>query len=144
MLNLKMNKTSWVTLLVMLSLSPVQAEVFKCKLASGKIVYQSAPCPSETKNHDVIEIKKMTPRQIEAAENKLKAWQAQQAVEEAARVKAQKELQEEIDRQETINAINRNAIAQQQQAIAAQRQAEALERQHFRYNSIYAQPPPRH
>ena len=122
--------------------SPAFSDVIKCKLASGKIEYQSTPCSSTAVSQAKVEIKKMDPLQVEEAKNKLKAWQAEQAANEAAKIKADKELQEERNRQETINALNRNAIAQQQQAIAAQRQAEALERRNnsFIYNGPYFGP----
>lgn len=138
-----MKKVILIIFLLLAFTTPAQAEVFKCKLASGNIVYQSMPCPPVAVDQDIVEIKKLSPRQVEEAKTKLKTWQAQQAAEDEAKIKSAKELQEEIDRQETINALNRNAVAQQQQAIAAQRQAEALERQRIRYNSIYAIPPPR-
>jgi len=117
------------------------AEVYKCKLASGKITYQSTPCPV-SENQKVIEIKKQSPEEILEAQKRLKAWQTQQEAEEAAKIKAAKELHEEKVRQENIDALERNTIAQQQQAIAAQRQAEALERQQrSQYPSIFARPP---
>jgi hypothetical protein len=111
-------------------------------LPSGEIVYQSTPCSSAAVSQDKVEIKQLTPHQLEEAQNKLKTWKAEQAADEAAKTKADKELQEERDRQETINALNRNAIAQQQQAIAAQRQAEAQERRNssFIYNGPYFGP----
>jgi hypothetical protein len=86
-----------------------------------------------------VDIKPPDPVKEEEAQRKLKAWQAEQAANEAEKIKAAKELQQELDRQETINALNRNAIAQQQQAIAAQRQAEAMERRNnpYIYNSPY-------
>jgi hypothetical protein len=136
-----MKKANLIIFLLLIISTPAQAEVFKCKLASGKIVYQSKPCPRVAIDQNIIEIKKLSPAQIEEAQNKLKAWQAEQAANEEAKIKAAKELQEEIERQETINALNRNAIAQQQQAIAAQRQAEALEQRNnsntFFYNGPF-------
>jgi hypothetical protein len=105
-------------------------------------VYQPTPCSSAAVSQGKVEIKQLSSHELEEAQNKLKAWQAQQAANDAAKIKADKELQEEMDRQETINALNRNAIAQQQQAIAAQRQAEALERRNnsFIYNGPYFGP----
>jgi hypothetical protein len=86
--------------------------------------------------------KKQSPEEILEAQKRLKAWQTQQEAEEAAKIKAEKELHEEKVRQENIDALERNTIAQQQQAIAAQRQAEALERQQrSQYPSIFARPP---
>jgi Skp family chaperone for outer membrane proteins len=116
-----MKKTALIIFLSMTFITTAQAEVFKCKLASGKIIYQSMPCPTVAVDQNIVEIKKLSPRQLEEAQNKLKAWQARQAEDEAAKIKAAKEEQEELDRQETINALNRNAIAQQQQAEALKR-----------------------
>lgn len=135
-----MKKHIPITVLVFTMIAlPASAEVIKCKLASGKIVYQQTPCPSAAVSQKIIDIKKPDPGEIEEAEKKLKIWQAEQAADEAAKIKAAKEEQEELDRQSTINALNRNAIAQQQQAIAAQRQAEALQRRN-NYNGLYYGP----
>jgi hypothetical protein len=134
-----MKKIIAMIFLFMIISPPALSEVIKCKLASGKVVYQSTPCSSSAISHGKVDIQPLDPIKDEEARRKLKAWQAEQAANEAAKIKASKELQEELDRQETINALNRNAIAQQQQAIAAQRQAEALERRNnaFIYNSPY-------
>jgi hypothetical protein len=72
------------------------------------------------------EIKKPDPHQVEEAQVKLKAWQAEQTANEAAKIKADKELQEEMDRQAAIKAM-------EDQAIAEQRLTGALERQRNRY-----------
>jgi hypothetical protein len=122
---------------------PANAEVFKCQLAAGKTVYQPKPCPSAALNARKVEIEKQSPEQIQAAKDKLQAWKAEQAASEAEKAKAAKELQEQWQRQETIDALNRNAIAQEQQAIAAQRQAEALERRNYNapfYGPLYYTP----
>lgn len=134
-----MKKIIAMIFLLMTISSPAVSEIIKCKLASGKVVYQSTPCSSSAVSQGKVDIKPVDPIKEEEAQRKLKAWQAEQAANEAAKIKAAKELQVELDRQETINALNRNAIAQQQQAIAAQRQAEAMERRNnsFIYNSPY-------
>ncbi|NOT11911.1 MAG: hypothetical protein HOP23_08780 [Methylococcaceae bacterium] len=128
--------TKYIALLFTLltATTAADAEVIKCRLATGKIVYQSTPCSSMAVSQKKVEIKQLSPRQLEEARSKLKAWQAQQAATEDAKIKAAKELQQELARQETINALNRNALAQEQQAFAAQRQAEALEN---RYNTNF-------
>jgi len=134
-----MKKVILIIFLLPAVTTSAQAEVFKCKLASGKIAYQQTPCPSAAVSQKIVDIKKPDPEEIEDAEKKLKIWQAEQAAEDAAKIKAAKEEQEELDRQETINALNRNAIAQQQQALAAQRQAEALQRRN-NYSGPYYGP----
>jgi hypothetical protein len=120
--------------------SPAVSDIIKCKLSSGKVVYQSTPCSGAAVSQGKVDIKPPDPIKEQEAERKLKAWQAEQAANEAAKIKAAKELQEELDRQETINALNRNAIAQQQQAIAAQRQAEAMERRNNSYMPYFYWP----
>ena len=111
------------------------AEINKCKLASGKTVYQTTPCSSLAVTQKIVDVKPLSLQQQQEAQNKLKAWQAYQAAEEDAKNKATKALQEEQARQATINALNRNAMAQEQQALAAQRQAEALENRNNTYNN---------
>lgn len=98
--------------------SSVHAEIFKCKLATGKIGYQSMPCPS-TSQQKVIEIKKEDPRRLEEAQTRFKAWQAEQEKLKEKERKEAKERQEELDRQEAINALKRSAIAQEKAAAAA-------------------------
>jgi hypothetical protein len=99
---------------------PVHAEVFKCKQASGKIIYQPSPCTSGTSVQKVVSVKEMTPEQREEAKIKLKTWQDQQAVEEAAKLQAEKERQEELRKQESLELQRRSVAAQEQEAIAAQ------------------------
>jgi Skp family chaperone for outer membrane proteins len=86
-----------IFLLIMLT-SVAHAEVFKCLLASDKVVYQSAPCQSAVKQ-EIVEIKKSDPRKVAEAEANLKAWEEDFAKREAVRKKAEKELQAEMDRQ---------------------------------------------
>jgi hypothetical protein len=130
----------------MFFITVTHADVYKCKLASGKIYYQSSPCPSSLTEHQkIINIKELSEQQRFEAQERLKIWQAQQAVEEAAKLKAARQLQEEQVKRDTIDALNRDAFARQQEAIAAERQAEALERQRNQNpSSIFARPPPDH
>ncbi|MDD5461825.1 MAG: hypothetical protein PHG00_09360 [Methylococcales bacterium] len=92
-----LKKVFFIFLLVMPT-SVTQAEVFKCQLVSGKIVYQSMPCQSAAKQA-IVEIKKSDPRKIAEAEAKFKAWEEDFAKREATRKKAEKERQDELDRQ---------------------------------------------
>lgn len=98
--------------------SSVHAEIFKCKSATGKIEYQSMPCPPAA-HQQVIEIKKEDPRRLEKAQAQFKAWQAEQEVLKEKELKEAKERQEELDRQEAVNALKRSAIAQERAATAA-------------------------
>jgi len=100
-------------------LAPAQAEIFKCRVAEQKTIYQSVPCPDDAVNQQIIEIKKPDPARVTEAEARLKVWQAEQDVKEAEKRKAQKERQEALDRQAAIDALNRSAIAQEELAEAA-------------------------
>lgn len=117
-------------ILLTLLTSSAHAEVFKCQLKSGKTVYQSTPCGSAVKQ-ETIEIQKIDPRKVAEEEAKLKAWKEDFAKREAARIKAEKELQAEQDRKASAEALKKSAEYQQQQAYEAKRQADALERQNM-------------
>lgn len=106
-------------LLVAFSLT-ANAEVFKCKQVSGKIIYQSTPCPSEATPQGVIKVKKMAPEETEAAKVKLKVWQEEQAAYDAAKIAADRQRQFELERQESLALQRRSVMAQEQQVIAAQ------------------------
>lgn len=125
----RMMKKILFILLVLLG-SSARAEVIKCQLNSGKIVYQSTPCEAAIKQH-AIEIQKSDPRKVAEEEAKLKAWEEDYANREAARTKAEKELQAELDRKASVEALKKSAEYQQQQAYEAKRQADALERQNM-------------
>jgi hypothetical protein len=116
-------------LLVLLS-SSIRSEVFKCQLKSGKTVYQSTPCESTVKQQ-TIKIQKSDPRKVAEEEAKLKAWEQDFAMREAAKIKVEKELQDELDKKASIEALKKSAEFQQQQAYEAKRQADALERQYM-------------
>jgi hypothetical protein len=108
-------------LLSVLSLSvTANAEVFKCKQVSGKIIYQPTPCPSGATHQGVIKVKEMTPEETEEAKVRLKAWQEEQAANDAAKKEAEKQRQAELEKQESLELQRRSVIAQEQQAIAEQ------------------------
>ena len=109
-------------LLIALPLS-AHAEVFKCKNAIGKIIYQSEPCSSGEVTQGVINVKQMTPEETELAKAKLKVWQEQQAVEDAANKATELERQAELERQQSLELQRRSVAAQEQQAIAAQQRS---------------------
>ncbi|MDP2902625.1 MAG: hypothetical protein Q8N96_05905 [Methylovulum sp.] len=100
---------------------PVQSEVFKCQAAGQKTIYQAAPCPATAVNQQIIEVEKLDPAKVAQAQARLKAWQADLAEKAAAKRKIQKELQEALDKQAVIDALNRNAAAQEELAEAAKR-----------------------
>lgn len=114
---LKMNPL--LVLMMALPLS-VQAEVFKCKSATGKIIYQPEPCAKGAALQRVIKVKKMTPQEAEEAKLKLNAWQEQQATNDAAKAEADKQRQIELEREESLELQRRSVKAQEQEATAAQ------------------------
>lgn len=141
-------KKIFFILLTLLSSSAYAAEVFKCRLKSGKTIYQSLPCESAVKQ-EAIEIQSPDPRKIAEEEAKLKAWKEDFAVREAARIKAEKELQAELDRKASVEALKKSAEYQKQQAREAKRQSDMLEQQYYYqpyqfypYFPAYQFPPP--
>lgn len=117
--------------------STVYAEVFKCQLESGKTVYQSTPCQSAVKQQ-TIEIQKIDPREAAETEAKLKAWEEDFATREAARIKAEKELQAELDRKASVAALQKTAEYQRREAEALERQnMQSPYQQHYPYYPTY-------
>jgi hypothetical protein len=115
-----MKHMNYILILLMALSLCANAEVFKCKNATGKIIYQSEACSSGAVSQGVIKVKKMTPEEDEAAKAKLKAWREQQAVDDAAKQEAEKQRQAELQRQESLELQRRSVIAQEQQVIAEQ------------------------
>ena len=110
-------KTLPLLLLTLLYL-PAEADVFKCVIDAQKTVYQAQPCPEGTLNQQNIATPKRDLAKEADIEARLQAWQQDLAAKEAAERKARQELQEAMDRQEAIDALNRNAKAQQDLANA--------------------------
>jgi len=103
-----------VFILLTLSISPVYAdEVFKCQQKSGKTVYQSLPCESSEKQK-AIEIPKPDPGKMAEEEAKLKAWEEDFAKREEARLKAEKELQAEYQRQQDYETKRQAGVLERQ------------------------------
>lgn len=112
----------------------LHAEVFKCKTADAKTVYQPTPC-TDAAVVTPIEIKKRSAEQEAAAAEALKHWQDKHDTEEAAKIAARKAAHEEKLREAEVSAAQRNAAAQigqeqalNEQAAAQRRQAAALEK----------------
>ncbi len=115
-----MKQFNCIPILLMVLVLPVQAEVFKCKQSSGKIIYQPTPCPSGSSTQGVVPIKEMTPEQVEEAKTKLKIWQDEQTANEAVKLQVEKERQEELRKQESLELQRRSVAAQEQQTILDQ------------------------
>lgn len=111
---------SLVALFLIFNVSPARAEVFKCKQASGKVLYQSTPCASSAAQQQVVNVKEMTPEEREDAKMKLRDWQDRQAAEDAVKKQAEKERQDELMKQESLELQRRSVAAQEQQAINEQ------------------------
>lgn len=114
-------------LLMALSLS-ASAEIFKCLLTSGKIIYQLTPCPPTTQIQHVISVKEPDPKTEAESEAKFKDWQKELTLKEAAEAEAEKQRKIERNRQESLELQRRSAIAQEQQAIATQQRQEQANR----------------
>lgn len=138
-------KKIFFILLTLLSSSAYSAEVFKCRLKSGKTVYQSLPCESAVKQ-EAIEIQSPDPRKIAEEEAKLKAWKEDFAVREAARIKAEQERQAELDRKASVEALKKSAEYQKQQTDMLEQQYMQnpyyQQYQFYPYYPIYQSLPP--
>ncbi|MBM4208306.1 MAG: DUF4124 domain-containing protein [Gammaproteobacteria bacterium] len=115
-----MKSTHYIFLMVLMASFSTQADVFKCKLTTGKIVYQSSPCAKTSKELGVVKVKKLSLEEEEAAKTRLKAWQEQQAAEEAAKAEADKARRAELMQQESLELQRRSVQAQEQAAVNAQ------------------------
>jgi len=121
-----MGITRHILILLMVLSGSANAEVFKCELASGKIIYQATPCPKIGAIQNIVEIKLIDPQRAEEAKAQLQAWKEEQAIKEAARNELEKQRKIESDRQESLELERRTAIAEEQQALAAQQRQNAI------------------
>jgi hypothetical protein len=114
---MKITKLTVISLMVVLS-TPVQSEVFKCKLGESKTTYQSTPCA----NADVkqIDIKRRSAEKEAKAIEELKQWQAKYDAAQAAEKAAMQAERERLLREAEVTA-------QQNTAAAERRQAQAIE-----------------
>ncbi|MEQ1559337.1 MAG: hypothetical protein ABL933_10440 [Methyloglobulus sp.] len=117
---MKIFKTIGMVLIAM-SL-PANAEVFKCKSAKGEIIYQRSACTPET-TQGLLNIKEMTPQEMEEAKANLKAEQEEEAANDRANVEAEKQRQSEQERQEKLDLERRGIEAREREAIAAQQRS---------------------
>jgi hypothetical protein len=108
-----------VFILFTLLMPSVHAEVFKCTGVDQETVYQPKPCGASVTAQKQLTIKSLSPEETEAAEARLKAWKEDFTKREAAELKAQKEQQEALDRQATVDALERSAKAAEEAAKAA-------------------------
>ncbi len=115
-----MKQLSSIVVLFLIFIASARAEVFKCKQASGKVLYQSTPCSSGAAQQQVVNVKEMTPEEKEAARIKLKDWQDRQAAEDAVKKQAEKERQDELMKLESLELQRRSVAAQEQQTINQQ------------------------
>jgi sRNA-binding protein len=104
---------------------PAQAEVFKCKDASGKTTYQPNPC--QAAQQEQVKLEKADPKRIAEAQAKLQADLKVQAEKDAAASAALEKQQTQMNEAAAVSAIQNSAAAQQDQALSARRSATALE-----------------
>lgn len=123
-----MKMLSYISILLMALSVSAYAEVYKCKHASGEIGYQSEPCQTNETPQGVVKVNEMTPEEAEAAKAKLKVWQEKQAADEAAKLKAQKEQEDELEKHESLGYQRRSAEAEEKQAIEAEQRRQMDER----------------
>lgn len=132
-----------------IGLSPqiLRAEVFKCQIGD-KILYQSAPCPSQTSSQQVLAIEKTPADKMDEARQRLETWQADYQAREATKLAATRERQQQLLRQQEVEALQRSAKAQEDMAKAAQNPADyqppvyiPYGPGHRRYRPPYQRPP---
>lgn len=102
-------------LLILITLS-ANAEVFKCKSATGEIIYQPAPCTSGEIPEGKLKIKEMTPEEVEKAKALRKAEEEEEASYDAEKAKAEKQRQLELEQQEKLDLEQRRIKAQEADA----------------------------
>jgi len=118
----------------------LHAAVFKCSDASGKTVYQASPCQATEKGRELAI--KTDPKVEMEAKTKLAVLQMQLAAEKAEQQQEAAEESRQKYRTEQLDALKRNAFAQQHRAIAEQRTADALEnRNQLNTSPIMLAPP---
>jgi hypothetical protein len=99
----------------------LKAEIFKCKSASGEIIYQSTQCARPEISLGMPKIKEMTPQELKVAEEKLKAQQQEEAAYEAEKAEEEKQRRIEVNRQQTLKQEQRRAQAIQNEANSYRR-----------------------
>ena len=104
------------SLLLILAVSAVNAEVFKCTDAEGKTSYQNAACPDSSQTNQIA-IEKFDPEIIQSAQKKLAEELKQQAEYEHFETMRNNE-------QRALDALERDAQANENLAEAALIEAE--------------------
>jgi hypothetical protein len=106
------------SLLLLVITGSAYAEVYKCQSATKQLVYQSTPCSADTENQGTVKIEKLDARQLEEAEKRLKATEAErQALDKAEQARRE------------AAAAQWKADAPQREAAAARKAAEAAAKQ---------------
>ncbi len=90
------------TIFLVMVAVPVQAEVFKCTAASGKVYYQSEQC-AEDKQQQQVKIIKTDPEKINAAQEesakRIQAWKDQ---EQATQDQAEQDQAAAMEQQQQV------------------------------------------
>jgi hypothetical protein len=115
-----------ITLLLLLVMTGLaNAEVYKCITPSKQTVYQSTPCTPNSADKNIVNIPKLDAHQIEEAEQRLKATEA----ERQALDKAEQTRQAAETARWQAEAPQRAAAAAQLEAAAARESAEYARQQ---------------
>jgi len=134
-----MRRLAWLVLMSMTTI--VNAEVYKCTDKSGKVLYQSQSCGSNSKQSQ-LDIAS-DPDTEAKAQAQLQSIRETYELEKANQRQAEKEANERLEKAAQLEFARRSALAAQKQAEAQQRQAAALERQKAvdHYHPLWLPPP---
>ncbi len=119
-------------LFLLLAISPVKAEIFKCTAANGKVFYQDEQCPKTTREKELV-IEDVDPAKIDAAQKKL----AEELKEFAA---YKHEQARQALREREVIALERNAKANEDIAKASWYQAEIYTTKNRNYDGYFYMP----
>jgi hypothetical protein len=118
--------------LMMLTFS-VNAEIFKCKLPNGEMLYQESLCSISETSLGQLKVKAMTPQEVEQAKALRKAEEQEEASYETENAKAEKQRQAGLIEQEKLALELRKTRAQEEQASAYRNRL-------LRYGNVYPMP----
>lgn len=113
-----MNKT--LLILLAITASAVQAEVFKCTLASGAAEYQPTPCITPKTQQKIVDVKPLSPQQEEQARLKLQEWYKKQETHDTTKKHLKKDRQAERDKKLGLSVTSLKAAVAGQQTTTVQ------------------------
>ena len=119
----------------------VHAEVFKCTISESNIVYQANPCPDAVKEQK-IEIKQRSAEEEAAAVSNVKEWEANYAVEEAAKKEALKAWQKEMLRRAELEVAHNKMLLRKMNKRSHQTGMRVYRKNAYRRNRLGTVPYP--